>query len=93
MKRFTFATIVGTGLTALSLGLAAPAIADDWDTTPVATGNDTSFNTAYRDGGPQGTPTPRVVAGGTATTAGGSVDELPMASPGANPFVPLGPGH
>jgi hypothetical protein len=90
MKKITVAT-VAAGLTALSLGLAAPAIADDWDITPVATGNDTSLNTAYRDGGPQGTPTPRVA--GTTTITGAPADVLPMASPGANPFVPLGPGH
>lgn len=90
MQKAVFATVVTAGLTALSLGLAAPAVADGWDSTPVASGNDTPFNTPYRQGGPQGTPTAQAQP---SAISGGPADQLPKASPGANPFVPLGPGH
>jgi len=97
MKKLTFATIATSGLAALSLGLAAPAVADGWDSTPVATGNDTSLHTGYRSGGPQGSPLPPRLAGGlgtgTVTIAGGPADELPLTSPGANPYLPLGVGN
>jgi hypothetical protein len=97
MRNTAFATIAAAGLVALSLGLAAPAFADDWDNTPVVTGNDTPFNTGYRQGGPQGTPIPPVRAGAigekTGTFSGGPASSLPATSIGANPFVPLGPGH
>jgi hypothetical protein len=69
MRKSTFATVAAAGLAALSLALAAPAVADDWDNTPVVTGNDTPFY------------------------SGGPASELPATSAGANPFVPLGPGH
>lgn len=91
MKKVSVATFIGAGFASLSVGLASPAFADDWDITPVATGNDTSLNTAYREGGPQGTPTTRYA--GPTMIAGGPADELPATSTGANPFVPLGPGH
>jgi hypothetical protein len=91
MKKITVSTIATAGLAAVSLGLASPALADGSDSVPVATGNDTSLNTPYRTGGPQGTPIPSASA--TVTVTGGPADQLPAASPGANPFVPLGPGH
>ena len=97
MKTIGFATVAATGVAALSLGLAAPALADGWDSLPVNSGNDTSLNTGYRDGGPQGTPLPPSAAGGSGggpvRINGGPADELPMTSPGANPYVPLGVGH
>ena len=93
MKKITVATIAAAGLAAVSIGLASPAAADGSDSVPVATGNDTPLNTPYRSGGPQGTPIPPAAASGTVTVTGGPADQLPAASPGANPFVPLGPGH
>jgi hypothetical protein len=76
--------VVGGGILALALMTAAPALADGQDLVPVASGNDTSLNTGYRDSIEQ--PTHIRIAGGPA-------DELPSTYPGANPYIPLGTGH
>ena len=81
MNNTTFASVVAAGLTALSLALAAPA--------PAA--NDVPFIPPYGPSAPQGAPQSSVPAG--ATPAGAPADQVPATSPGANPFVPLGPGH
>ena len=78
MKKLRLVTAVASGLTVLSLGFAAPGFADDRDLIPVCTGNDISLNSACRTADPQGTV--RIVGG-------------PTVSPGANPYVPLGPGY
>ena len=72
-----FTTAVATGLTVLSLGFASPVFADNRDLIPVCTGNDISLNSACRTADPSG----------TAPIVG-----VPADSPGANPYVPLGPG-
>jgi hypothetical protein len=92
MRTVGFAAIAAAGVVAVSVGLAAPAMADGWDSFPVNSGNDTSVNTGYRDGGPQGTPLPSS-AGSEMSFNGGPADEFPMTSPGANPYVPIGVGH
>jgi hypothetical protein len=66
------------------LFLAAPAVADGQDLVPVASGNDNSLNTGYRDS----TTAPTHIG-----IAGAPADELPPTYPGANPYVPLGPGR
>ena len=77
VKKLRLVTAVATGLTALSLGFAAPVVADDRDLIPVCTGNDISLNSACRTAD----------LSGTAQIVG-----VPAVSPGANPYVPLGPG-
>ena len=68
---------VATGVAALSIALAAPAAADGWDSTPIAPGS------------PQGTQ-PQATR---SSFTGAPADQVPATSPGANPYVPLGPGH
>jgi hypothetical protein len=83
---------VGTAAV-LSLGLAGPAVADNRYYIPVCTGNDIPMNAACRMGGPQGTPMSTSLTAGTTRFAGGLADELPTASPGANPYISLGVGN
>ena len=75
----------------LSLGLAGAAVADNQYYIPVCTGNDIPMNSACRTGGPQGTAT--TLTDGAVRFAGGPADELPAASPGANPYIPVGVGN
>ncbi len=89
MIRSTFTTMAVSAAAALSLGLAGPAVADSQYYIPVCTGNDIPMNSACRTGGPQGTP----LTDGTTGSVGGSADDLPAASPGANPYIPLGVGN
>jgi hypothetical protein len=94
MIKSTFAILAAGAAAALSLGLASPAVADWQYWMPVCTGNDIPMNSACRWGGPQGTPpstTP--LTDGAAWFVGGSADELPATSPGANPYIPLGVGN
>jgi len=93
MIKSTFAVMAAGAAAALSLGLASPAVADDQYWVPVCTGNDIPMNSACRLGGPQGTPTSTSPADGTTWFVGGSADDLPAVSPGANPYVPLGVGN
>jgi hypothetical protein len=93
MIRSTFAMMAVGAAAALSLGLAGPAAADSQYYIPVCTGNDIPMNVACRTGGAQGTPTSTSPADGTTWFVGGSADDLPAVSPGANPYVPLGVGN
>jgi hypothetical protein len=93
MIQFTFAVMAVGTAAALSLGLASPAVADNRYYIPVCTGNDIPMNAACRMGGPQGTPMSSSLTAGTTRFVGGSTDELPTASPGANPYIPLGVGN
>lgn len=68
---------VATGVAALSIALVAPAAADGWDSTPVGPGNPQGMQ-------PQAT---------RSSFTGAPADQVPNTSPGANPYVPLGPGH
>jgi hypothetical protein len=93
MIKSTLVVIAGGAAAALSLGLASPAVADDQYWVPVCTGNDTPMNSACRWGGPQGTPLITSLTDGTTWFVGGSAQELPATSPGANPYIPLGAGN
>ena len=73
----TIFAAAATAVAALSITLAAPAAADGWDSTPIAPGN------------PRGTQ-PQATR---SSFTGAPADQVPAASPGANPYVPLGPGH
>jgi hypothetical protein len=93
MIQFTNAVMAVAAAATLSLGLASPAVADNRYYIPVCTGNDIPMNAACRVGGPQGTPMTSSLTVGTSWFVGGSADELPTASPGANPYIPLGVGN
>jgi hypothetical protein len=49
------------------------------------------MNSACRIGGPQGTET--TLPDGAEPFTGGPADELPAASPGANPYIRVGVGN
>ena len=89
MLKLTFAVMA----TALSVGLASPALADSQYYIPVCTGNDVPTNSACRMGGPQGTPTASTPLDRNGLFVGGLADELPAVSPGANPYIPVGVGN
>jgi hypothetical protein len=72
---------------------AGPAVADSQYYIPVCTGNGIPMNSACRMGGSQGTPTTSTLIDGTRPFVGGPADELPPASPRANPYIPLGVGN
>jgi hypothetical protein len=93
MIQFTNAVMAVAAAATLSLGLASPAVADNRYYIPVCTGNDIPMNDACRMGGPQGTAMTSSLTAGTSWFVGGSADELPTASPGANPYIPLGVGN
>jgi hypothetical protein len=92
VTKSTFAVIVAAGAMALSVGLAGPAVADYQYWVPVCTGNDTPMNNACRTGGPQSNPLDSPLNAGTGQFVGGSADELPAISPGADPYIPIGVG-
>lgn len=84
MKNVIFAA-AAAGLAAL-IALAAPAAADGSDSTPIGPGSDSPSATGYRANGPQPQQN-------RSSFTGAPADQLPAASTGANPYVPLGPGH
>ncbi len=91
MLMSTFAVMAAGAAAAVSLGLASPALADNQYYIPVCTGNDIPMNSACRTGGPQGTAT--TLTDGAVPFAGSPTDEVPAASPGANPYIPVGVGN
>ena len=93
MIKSIFAIAAAGGAAALSLGLAGPAVADYQYWMPVCTGNDIPMNSNCRAGGPQGTPLSGPLPDGNTWSAGGSAGQLPVASPGANPYIPVGVGN
>jgi hypothetical protein len=91
MLKSTFAVMAAGAAAAASLGLAGTAVADDQYYVQVCTGNDIPMNSACRTGGPQGTSS--TLTDGAVQFTGGPADELPAASPGANPYIPVGVGN
>ena len=91
MLKSTFAVLAAGAAAAVSVGLAGPAVADNQYYVPVCTGNDIPMNSACRIGGPQGTET--TLPDGAEPFTGDPADELPAASPGANPCIRVGAGN
>ncbi len=84
MKKLTFSTIVSSGLGALAIGLATPALAaDDAASVAIATQSSASTTTAPTSPSGQGT---------VALPAGGPVANYPQdqSTGGANPYTPFG---
>jgi hypothetical protein len=100
MLRTTFAVMTAGAAITLSVGLASPAFADNTPYYPnadsylrVCSGNEIPTNSHCRTGGPQGTPLRSAPNAGTLQFTGGTADELPAVSPGANPYIPIGVGN
>jgi len=81
MKKIAFATIASTGLAALAIGLAAPALAEGQDTAVITLAASTNATATSENG--QGT---------VALPPGGPAVVFPQDqnTGGANPYTPFG---